>query len=144
MNTDSPKHWQDLCSRWENEGYESLSRNEKTWLNIRGLIDSIENGGLISYFYNSGADTLSDCLADLKALEATEVLAQIERVCDLFAGGVPTDLEARNEVINSWPDGDDAIETLLQEVDEAIMPLMKDLECVLHEHLRRNYPSLLR
>jgi hypothetical protein len=83
-------------------------------------------------------------LLDLKSLEATEVLAQIERVCNLFADGVPTDLEARNEAINSWPDGDDAIEALLQDVDEALMPLMKDLERVLHEHLHRNYPSLLR
>ena len=102
------------------------------------MIYSTKNGGLISYFYNSGADTLTDCLEDLKVLEATEVLAQVKRVCGLFPAGVPTDLDARNEVINSWPDGDDAIEALLQDVDDALMPLMKDLERRLDEHLRRN------
>jgi proteic killer suppression protein len=116
MDTDSEKQWQDLCRRWSDEGYASLSRTEQTWLNIRALIDSTQNGGLISYFYNSGAGTLSDCLEDLKVLEATAVSAQVERVCELFPGGVPTELEARNEIINSWPDGDEMIEALLYDI----------------------------
>jgi hypothetical protein len=138
MNSDSEKQWQDLCRRWSDEGYTALSRNEQTWLNVRALIDSTQNGGLISYFYNSGADTLSDCLEDLKVLEATEILKQVERVCELFPGGVPKDLESRNEMINSWPDGDEKIEALLYEVDDVLMPLMDDLERRLDEFLRLN------
>lgn len=128
--------WSDLCDRWGSDGYDSLSRPEKTWLNIRALIDSIENGGVISYFYNSGADTLVDCLEDLRELEADSVRVQVERVAELFPGGVPGEIEARNAVIDSWPDGD--IESLLEEVDDELMPLMSSLEEKLSTFLERN------
>jgi hypothetical protein len=42
--------WAAVCSRWEELGYDSLSADERVWLNVRALIDSIENGGLISFF----------------------------------------------------------------------------------------------
>ena len=50
MNDDILKRLGQVCDRWEKLGYSSLSRPEKAWINIRGLIDSIENGGLIAFF----------------------------------------------------------------------------------------------
>jgi hypothetical protein len=128
--------WSDLCDRWGSQGYDSLSRQEKTWLNIRALIDSIENGGAISYFYNSGADTLADCIEDLRIIGADSVRAQIERVAKLFPGGVPAKIDARNAIIDSWPDGEH--DSLLEEVDDELMPLMSSLEEKLTTYRERN------
>lgn len=128
--------WSDLCERWGSQGYDSLSRPEKTWLNIRALIDSIENGGAISYFYNSGADSLPDCLEDLNMLGADSVRAQVEKVVALFPDGVPSELDARNAIIDSWADGE--VDSLLEEVDDALMPLMSSLEEQLSTYVERN------
>jgi hypothetical protein len=139
MNSELQAKWSDVCERWDRQGYLSLSPEERTWLNIRALIDSIENGGLISYFYNSYADTVQDCLGDLETLGAFEVRIQVARVCALFLGGVPPEIGARNEVINSWPDeeGEGSRDELLGEVDDTLMRLMKDLEVRLAVYLRR-------
>jgi len=128
--------WSDLCDRWGSQGYDSLSRAEKTWFNIRSLIDSIENGGAISYFYNSGADSLADCLEDLRLLGADSVRAQVERVVALFPSGVPNELDARNAIIDSWADAE--VDSLLEEVDDALMPLMSSLEEQLSVYVERN------
>ena len=58
MTSDLESGWQSLCLRWERFGNVALSEDEQAWLNLRSLIDSVANGGLISYFYNSGADKL--------------------------------------------------------------------------------------
>lgn len=131
--------WADLCRRWEADGYVSLPPLERTWLNTRRLIDSIQNGGLISYFYNSGADTLADTLDALDYLGAGEIKHQVVRVCDLFRGGVPADGDARNEIIDSWPDDDAGsdIDSLLEEVDDRLMPMMAGLEESLAAFLHR-------
>jgi hypothetical protein len=43
--------WIQLCDKaFGSGGYAGLSTDEQLWLNTRGLIDSIENGGLISFF----------------------------------------------------------------------------------------------
>jgi hypothetical protein len=112
------ERWNELCDRWGAEGYESLSLQERVWLNTRSLIDSIENGGAISFFYNSGADTLADALGALDQLQAHDVRVEVERICELFPGGVPTDLEARNEIIGAWPESEsESLDELLEHVD---------------------------
>jgi hypothetical protein len=118
--------WERLCDRWDTEGYDSLSRPEQAWLNLRGLIDSVENGGMISYFYNTGADTFADCLEDLQTVGATEIRAEVERVSGLFPAGVPVTVDQRNAVIDAWPDG--SVDDLLESVDTALEPLLPDLE----------------
>jgi hypothetical protein len=128
--------WCDLCNRWDSQGYGSLTRQEKTWINIRALIDAIQNGGAISYFYNPGADTWIDCLEDLRTLEADSVRIQVERVASLFPGRVPDEVEARNAIIGLWPDGE--VDALLEEVDDELMPLMPSLEEKLARYVERN------
>ena len=135
MNVEA--RWERLVDRWATDGYESLSPDEKIWLNIRQLIDSTQNGGLISYFFNPGADTYSDCPGALSLLGAQEVREQVEKVASLFPGGVPQSIEARNEVIDSWAD-DPKIEELLEEVDETLMGEIPNLESRLEDYLRRS------
>src|SRR5262249_1702265 len=116
MTQQTQRGWAALCNRVATSGYAAASRPEKTWLNIRWLIDSIENGGLISSFYNSYADTVADCLDDLASLGATAVRSQVQRVCALFPDPIPTTLLARNKIIDSWAASGRAteIDTLLE------------------------------
>jgi hypothetical protein len=133
--------WLELCERHSRVGYGALSSDERVWLNIRGLIDSIENGGAISYFYNSYANDWDDCLLSLNRLGADQVSAQIERVCTLFPSTVPADQEHRNRIIDSWPEVGveaDRIGHVLAEVDETLVPLMEDLERRLTRHLEQS------
>jgi hypothetical protein len=140
MSNEIDRRWTELCDRWSQVGYASLSRPEKTWLNIRSLIDSIENGGIISYFYNSGADTLGDCLADLTALGAGEVVESVNQVCGLFPNGVPSGMEDRNAAIDSWAESprQDEIDELLTQVGDALFPLVADLERRLAGHIEQH------
>jgi hypothetical protein len=127
VTPDLDREWEGLCGRLEDVGYARLSNDERTWLNVRWLIDSVENGGLISYFYNSGADTFLDCRAALDQLGAQTVIAHVDRVAGLFGPEVPLTLEKRNAVIDSWPD-DGVRDRILEEVDGQVLPLMHELE----------------
>jgi hypothetical protein len=127
VTLDLDREWQGLCGRLDDVGYAALSDDERTWLNVRWLIDSIENGGLISYFYNSGADTFLDCRATLDRLGAQTVIAHVDRVAGLFGPEVPLTLEKRNAVIDSWPN-DGVRDRILEEVDKQVMPLMHELD----------------
>jgi hypothetical protein len=127
--------WKALCVKLSKEGYGSLSRPEKTWLNVRSLVDGVENGGAISYFYNPWPGNLPDCLEDLQSIGAANVRSQLERICELFPDGVPGDLEARNEVIDSWSD---EVEELLAEIDEILIPSMSEVDQQLAKFLERS------
>jgi hypothetical protein len=133
--------WHRLCDRWSQSGYESLNDTEKLWLNIQGLIDSINNGGLISYFYNSYAERYADCVAALEHLKEFEILRQVQRLGTLFGSPVPTSIERRNEIINAWPDYGYEHD-VCEATDEVLMPLMKPLDQKLAQYLmERGYGS---
>jgi len=132
--------WAGVCDRISAAGYDALSPSERDWVNLRSLIDSIENGGLISFFYNSGADHLTDCLESLRRIEAPRVLQEVQRVSALFSGGVPANINERNDLINSWADSPQSaeIDALLEDVDDRLMPMMDELETKLSNFLRVN------
>ena len=115
---DFQNKWEKLVDKAGSNGYDSLLPNEKIWLNVQYLTNSIGDGGLISYYYNSPADTIDDCLKALEVIGATEMKALMERMNKLFPEGVPKDITARNEVISSWPDDDEGFEQLLEEIEE--------------------------
>jgi hypothetical protein len=48
--------WKKLCQKMEQTGVTSLDGNERIWINVDGLIGDVNGGGLISFFYNYGAD----------------------------------------------------------------------------------------
>jgi hypothetical protein len=129
--------WQVLCDRcFGAEGYASLSRAEKVWINVRALIDSTNNGGAISFFYNSPADRLEDALEALTMLNLADARLQVERVCALFGRYVPATVELRNEVIASWPDYDEARERVLDDVDTYLYLHMDMIEQRLEDFIR--------
>jgi len=129
--------WHALCGRcFGAQGYATLSRAEKAWINVRALIDSTNNGGLISFFYNSPADTLADALDALTMLDLTDARLKVERVCALFGAYVPATVELRNEVIASWPDYDEARERVLDDVDTFLYLHMDMIEQQLEDFIR--------
>ncbi len=135
MNERTLHKWFALCDKAENLGYQNLTPAEQVWMDIRSLIDSTNNGGIISYFYNSGADRLNECLAALDLLDATTVRAQLERIIALFPDGVPDTVIGRNEVIDSWDDNDESINSLLEEVDNVMFSQIEQLEEKLNQFL---------
>jgi hypothetical protein len=129
--------WRALCDKtYGPGGYPALTDDEKVWLNIRALIDSTNNGGLISFFYNSYADNLPDCLRALNVLRAGDVRLQVERVCALFGDHVPSDGDARNRIISSWADSNKPTDALLTKVDNYLYDRFPDLENRLDAFLR--------
>ena len=133
-------NWEGLCETYESQGYGALSQSERLWFNVRALIDSIQNGGMISYFYNSAADHLGDCLAALRQLRASNVQPQVLRMCSLFPDGVPATVDGRNNVINNW--NEERIEGTLDEIDEATEPWLADLERRLSKAISNNFESI--
>lgn len=129
--------WEKLVDKAISSGYESLTPDEKAWLNTQYLTNSIGNGGLISYYYNSPADTLEDCLKALEVLGATRMKALMESMNKLFPGGVPKEITARNEVINSWPEDDEDLEKLLEEIEGLASSEAEKVEVKLVEFVQR-------
>lgn len=129
--------WAALVDKAMANGYESLTPTEKIWLNTQYLTNSIRNGGLISYYYNSPADKLDDCMKALQILGASEMRATLECMNTLFPDGVPKDIIARNEVIDSWPDGDEQFDSLLDELEEMALTESGPLEARLVEFIQK-------
>jgi hypothetical protein len=128
MDELTTQKWYEVCDKVRDQGYSHLTPAKQVWIDIRDLIDSTNNGGLISYFYNSGADRLSQCLLALNLLGADVVDSQLERVSALFPGRVPQTVNGRNEVINSWDDDDESIDRLLEDVDGVMFSQTGQLE----------------
>jgi hypothetical protein len=133
---DWKQSWFQLCDKHDEKGYESLSADERIWFNVRGLIDAIENGGLISFYYNHGTDDLDDTMEDLQKIDAIEVINMLEEVNELFPNGKPSkDIDERNEVIDSW---DGKYEELLESLDERFYDqLQETLELKLDKVIQR-------
>ncbi|REJ85751.1 MAG: DUF4375 domain-containing protein [Acidobacteria bacterium] len=115
--SDLQDDWVALVDRSYQVGYDVLSPDERTWLNAQSLLQALENGGLISFFYNSGADHLEDTKKALERLGLVEMQQLLDGVCDLFPDGVPGDIDARNDVISSWPD-DGSVDEVLTALDD--------------------------
>lgn len=122
-------NWEKLIDKWVKRGYETLLPSERIWFNVRSLIDSVDNGGLISYYYNSGADYLEETVEDLYKLKAYEVINIINQVNELFQDDKPPiDIDRRNNIISSWDGKNDE---LLEELDRQFYQLEEDLEAKL-------------
>ena len=69
---------------------------------------------------------------------APDVKALVLRVAALFPSGILKNYEARNDVISGWPDDDIALDSVLDEVDNALFALFGDLEARLEAFLTRH------
>lgn len=114
--------------------YEQLLPEERIWYNIQVLIDAVNNGGVISYYSNPGADHLLETMADLKIIGATYILEILHKMNALFPNGIPpSDIEERNNVILSW--NDDTVCDLLDNLDIDFYKNCPILENTLMEHI---------
>jgi hypothetical protein len=133
---DWEQRWNQIFEKYDEKGYLSFNLDERIWFNVRGLIDVIENGGLISFYYNYGADHLDDILEDLKKIDAIDVINILQKVNELFPNAIPPkDIDKRNEVIDSW---DGMYEAVLESLDERFYnELQENLEIKLDKVVKR-------
>lgn len=130
-------NWQEVRGKCSEEGYESLSEPEQVWCGTRAIIDAVNDGGLVSYFYNSWADEYDETTYALGELEAFEVLDILESFASLFGDEVPPDINTRNDIINSWA-ADSPESKACENVDSALNPLLEALEAKLNTYLIEN------
>lgn len=134
---DWEQRWNQLYAKCYKKGYGSLSSDERIWFNVRGVIDAINNGGIISYYYNHGADDLDDTLEDLQKIDAIDVVNMLQKVNELFPNGnPPKNIDERNEVIGSWED--EQYDDLLESLDERFYDELEEaLEIKLDKVVKR-------
>lgn len=138
LNYDDWKdHWKKLFEKLDVEGYKSFTPDERIWYNVRGVVDSIGNGGIISFYYNHGADTLDDTIEDLHKLNASNVVELFKKINKFFPNGKPSaNIDERNDVINSLNEKMEFVE-LLETLDDIFCELENELEHELVEVVRR-------
>ena len=120
--------------------YNSLTASERIWFNVRQIIDSTNDGGLISYYYNSGAGNVYDAIDDLKSIGFENIADLIQKYNKtLFKGNiVPKDIHERNTFIDNL---DDKTDGLLQNLEIDLTNLIDDLEKQLETYL--NHEKLI-
>ena len=130
MNYDDWKgHWETLVGKFSNSGYQSLSSDERIWFNVRVLIDAVDGGGIISFYYNSGADYLDETIEDLRKIGAEEIVGLLSKINELFPEGKPSrNLEERNDIINTFDYEDGSIEVLFEDLDGQFYSFEEALE----------------
>ena len=116
--------------------YDSLTFAERIWFNTRGIIDSTNNGGLISYYYNSDAENVYDAIDDLKSIGFANIAGIIENYNKiLFKNSiVPKNIYERNAFIN---DLDEQTDNLLVNLELDLTNLINDLEKQLEIYLKQ-------
>jgi hypothetical protein len=109
------------------KNYQSLSRIERVWYNSRAVIDATNNGGLISYYYNSGAENVYDAIEDIELLgkdRIVEIIKEFNKTLFLELK-VPTDIYERNKFIENLTENAD---DKLQDLESELALLIDDLE----------------
>jgi hypothetical protein len=122
---DFEEQWEELVDKAMKD-YNSLSRDERIWYNTQTLMEQAGNAGIISYYYNEGADHVMDAIEDLEIIGFTEPTGLLRRINDIFHSGTLSDIEKRNETINGWED--DRYGKLFEEADEKFEGFQKQFE----------------
>jgi len=140
MGNKSNKTLLDFQDDWEKivdkafDDFSSLTKQERVWFTIQSLIDSVDNGGLVSYYYNSGADFVTEVIEDLDYLGCFATSNLIREFNQLFPNGkVPADIDARNDIITDW---DEKYDDLLNEADKEFYSQEESVETKLIAHIK--------
>jgi len=130
--------WMELFEKVMMGEYETLSEDERIWYNIRSLIDSVDDGGIMSYFNSPNGDYLEETLEDLDKIGCDNVIEMLMSICGLFPEDKPSkDVEKRNEVIDTWDmEGRDFSE-FFEAVDENFYEIEDELETSLEPIIQR-------
>ena len=130
---DYNEEWKKLVDKGLNN-FSSLTRDERVWFTVESLINAVDNGGLISHYYNSGADFNKETIEDLDFLGSLIISDLLRKINNLFPNAeVSTDLNARNDVISNWPDGE--YDNLFSELDSLFYSHETELEKSLVKHI---------
>jgi len=120
-------------SKWANlvdkavKNYNSLTKNERIWFNLRVIIDSVNDGGLISYYYNSGAEKVYETIEDLQILGLEKLATIIKKYNEILFHDtkVPKDINERNEFVSKL---DEKTDSLLQDLESDFQDQLETLE----------------
>lgn len=119
--------WKSIFQKIEESGYGSLNNIERIWVNVDGLIGDVSGGGLISFFYNHGADNYEETIEDLNTIGAETAISLVNKIGVMFPGGKPSvNIEERNEIIDSWDH--DELNDLFESLDEEFYAIIDELE----------------
>ena len=130
---DFQKEWEKLVDK-ANYDYGSLSAGERIWFNIEILISSVDNGGLINHYYNSGADRNAETIEDLQTLGFPNICDLLNKINSWFPNGYPSrDIQERNKVILNWQEGE--YDELLELYDKELCSIEKDIQRKLIQHI---------
>ncbi len=114
--------------------YSSLTPNERIWFNIQSLIGSVDNGGLVSHYYNSDAEYNKETIEDLMILGFPDIAFLLQRINQLFPNETPPlNMGERNDIISTW--GEEQY-NLLEELDENFYKRESELEIALVIHIK--------
>ncbi|WP_379133673.1 DUF4375 domain-containing protein [Paenibacillus sp. sgz500958] len=137
---DLQPHWEKLVQKAEEVSLKGLTEPERIWYTTRVLIDSVGDGGIISFYYNTGADDLEETMEDLKKIKADKIIKLLEKVNNLFPNGqVPKDIDERNDIISSWED--ERIESLLESLDDKFIEHQEYLEKKVEPYINQILPQ---
>jgi hypothetical protein len=130
---DFQKEWSNLVDKGYSN-YLLLTPDERMWFNIQSLLTFVDNGGLISYYYNSGADHNRETIADLIALGFLDIASLLQQIDKLFPNGkMPLVVEERNTAILEWGGKYD---DLLCQFEDFFLARELDLEKALINHIQ--------
>jgi hypothetical protein len=100
--------WEKLLSKYfQHERLEDLTADEQIWYTVQLLVWAIEDGGLISYYYNANSDHVLECMGSLRGLNQSKMESLVSRVNTLFGNEVPKGIDAVNEALDAWGDAED-------------------------------------
>ncbi len=117
------------------ENYSALTPDERIWFNIETLIAQVDNGGLVSFYYNSYAERVYETIEDLISLGFPDIANSLIEINKLFPNEKPSmDVDERNEVISNWPD--DKYDFLLENLDNHFYTKEHELEQRLISHIK--------
>ena len=128
--------------RWEkivdkaSKHIDLLNPAEKVWFATMILLGQADNGGLISLYYNSAADHMTEILQALQQLKASKILHTIERMNTLFGDDKRLkNQDERNDIINAWEDGE--YDDFIDKMDNVYYENRDSLEISLHQFILR-------
>jgi valyl-tRNA synthetase len=133
---DFQSDWEKIVDKAHNNYY-SLTPDERIWFNVQCLIQDVDNGGLISHYYNNGANYNSETIDDLKYIGYQDIADLLIKLNELFPDGKPsTDINERNQIIEKFEDNNVAYDNLLDELDSYFYSKENELEQKLISHIK--------
>ena len=123
---DFQNSWEKLVEKGYKD-YLSLTSDERLWYNIQSPIGSVDNGGLISFYYNSYVERVYETIEDLKFLGFQDIANILIEINKLFPNEKPSiDINERNISISNWPNG--KYELVLDNLDKLFYSKEEQLE----------------